>query len=187
VGLRIRRRFGPSDMCRLRRRSALSDVGASVVFGVRSPIRSTVALNNVLTQAAAVLECSRMAQSTPLRLLADVSPVTFHFPQAIAADIAVHFYDVSGVLIAPGAGTMDLTAAAPIASFSGAVSEAVPLPATAWEPTTATQSFAAGVAVTLSLGSGKGSIRLTPSSVVPPGGGVSYTIAVDRPQQRPPT
>jgi len=127
-----------------------------------------------------------MAQSTPLRALSNIDPVTFSFSPSAGANVAIHFYDVSGLLIPPGSGTVTLTASIPTASYAGAVSDPTPLPLTDWEPATPAQVCAANVTYTLDFGSGAGNVKLTPSAVTPPGSGVFYTVKISLAPTRPP-
>jgi hypothetical protein len=118
-----------------------------------------------------------MAQSTPLRALADVTPVTFFFAVTGSANFAVFFYDANGVQIAPGAGSVDLSASFPVAVHSGPVSDPDVLPPAVWYPPSPTTTAAAAEVVTLTFGSGFGAVTLTPSAVVSPGGGATqYAI-----------
>jgi hypothetical protein len=118
-----------------------------------------------------------MAQSTPLRALADVTPVTFYFGVAGSANFAVFFYDADGALIPPGAGSVDLSAAFPVDSHSGPASDPTVLPRGDWYPPSPTTTALATEVVTLTFGSGFGAVTLTPSAVVSPGGGATqYAI-----------
>lgn len=124
-------------------------------------------------------------QSTPLRELADVTPVTFYCPPSLGGDVAVTFYDAAGTEVAGG--TVDITASFPTNSYSGAVRDGERLPATELAAQVPTATVAAGVATALGFGaSGKTAVKLTPSAIVPPGGATLYRIALDRPQKRAP-
>jgi hypothetical protein len=126
-----------------------------------------------------------MAQSTPIRPNATVTPVTFYFSLATVVDIAVHFYDVSGAVIASAlGGSVTLDVVLPVQPMAGTVREPIELPATEWTPAVSTLVCAAGDVNTLSMPGGHNAAKITPSAVTPPVGGVSYTIAVNLPIRR---
>lgn len=126
-----------------------------------------------------------MAQSTPLRPVANLDPVTFYFPISSLVNIAVHFYDVAGTVLAAG-GSLDLTGVIPVSSFSGAVEDPSPLPLTEWIPPVSVITVPGGSFRIFDLGSGAGVLKITPSAFIDPGGAVSYTIKCGLAQRRAP-
>ena len=138
----------------------------------------------VFPQAARMLECSRMAQSSPLRPVATVTPVTFYFSPSFGANFAVNFYDAAGAELAGG--TIDLTVSFPTGSFSGLVSdpgELDPVVLAAQTPTIV--GLAGGVSAPASFGADQiGAATITPSNVTPPALGTQYRILCTRPQAK---
>ena len=77
------------------------------------------------------------------------------------------FYDANDALV--GAGTLDL-----LAELIVTVPE---IGTSTWTPPTSTVTLTGGIFDVLDLGAGHGVIRLTPSSITPPGGATQYAIA----------
>jgi len=128
-----------------------------------------------------------MAQSTPLIPIATVDPVTFYFPLSRSVNVALHFFDVAGAVIAFSAGgSRDLLGVLPTASFEGAVSDPTPIDTLDWRPpvAVATITIPGGGFDEFALGAGAAALTLTPSGGSDPAGAVSYRISVSGAQTR---
>lgn len=132
-----------------------------------------------------------MAQSTPLIPVATADPVTFYFKPAAAVDVALHFFDVAGDVIAHAAGgSRDLLGVVLVASYSGDASDPTPIGDLEWRPspTLATVNIPGGEFRTFALlANGGSALRVTPSGGSDPVGAVSYRIQVSGTQTRPQT
>ena len=122
-----------------------------------------------------------MAQSTPLRDLADVTPVTFNFLTDSVVNVYLIFYDGAGdPLPASAGGARDMAMETTVSAFFGPKRDATRLPAAFVAPdsTVATATVEGGAWRTASLGAGGNSLRLTPSGGSDAAGAVSYAIQV---------
>lgn len=117
-----------------------------------------------------------MAQSLPLRPVATLTAATFKFPASNLANVAVHFFDASDVLVAGGSVQMSVTL--PVTSHVGPTNDPTAVLDLDWTPENATITIPGGEFRVVDLGDGGNAITLTPLVVTPPGGATQYTISV---------
>ena len=120
-----------------------------------------------------------VAQSTPLRDLSDVTPVTFNFLTNNVINVFLVFYDVSGdPLPASAGGARDVAMETEISSFSHTTGERFPSAFVAPDSTVASVTIEGGAFRVADLGAGGNSLRLTPSGGSDAAGAVSYTLQI---------
>ena len=118
-----------------------------------------------------------MAQSTPLIPVATLDPVTFYFPKVTSINVALHFFDSAGAVLAVAAGgTRTFLGEIPESCADGAT----PIGLLVWRPAAAAASIAVpgGEFREFSLGSGAGALTITPSGAVNAAGSTYYRISV---------
>lgn len=116
-----------------------------------------------------------MAQ-TVLRANADTDPITFVFPAVEKINVAVHFFDAAGDLVAGGSVEMECTF--PTTTHVGPVANPTQVLTLDWTPETSTITIPGGEYRTIDAGAATGRVKLTPTTVTAPGSATQYAVSV---------
>lgn len=124
-----------------------------------------------------------MGNVSPVKAIADLTPVEFRFSSRDAINFQIVFYsDAAGLVpLDPSAGGVaDLLFETQFAGYEGSSTDPTPanLPFSGWDPNGTSVATPGATLRGFGFGGGAGAVRITASNITPAAGGVAYRIHV---------